>query len=80
MITFDIDHFKSINDTLGHDNGDMVLRLLGELLKRRIRSSDMAFRVGGEEFLVLLHGTGEQQGGQSRRSPSQGSGRGGAAS
>ncbi|MET0068495.1 MAG: GGDEF domain-containing protein [Candidatus Thiodiazotropha sp.] len=64
LIAFDIDHFKSINDTLGHDSGDMVLKRLGELLKRRIRSSDMAFRVGGEEFLVLLHGTEEQQGGK----------------
>ncbi|MES9971490.1 MAG: GGDEF domain-containing protein [Candidatus Thiodiazotropha sp.] len=63
LIIFDIDHFKSINDTLGHDKGDMVLQRLGELLGQRIRSSDMAFRVGGEEFLVLLHGTDEQQGG-----------------
>lgn len=62
LISLDIDHFKSINDTLGHDKGDLVLKKLGRLLKRRIRSSDMAFRVGGDEFLVLYHGADEDQG------------------
>jgi diguanylate cyclase (GGDEF)-like protein len=62
LITFDIDDFKSVNDTLGHDMGDEVLRGKGELLRRHTRSSDRAFRMGGEEFLVLVHNTGEGQG------------------
>lgn len=57
LITLDIDHFKSINDKYGHDVGDDVLRKLGILLKHRVRLSDKAFRVGGEEFLILLFGT-----------------------
>jgi diguanylate cyclase (GGDEF)-like protein len=61
LIIFDVDDFKSINDTLGHHAGDTVLAQLGELLKRRIRSSDMAFRVGGEEFLLLLHNTDQDK-------------------
>ncbi len=62
IITFDIDHFKAINDTLGHDTGDKVLTRVGDFLRRRIRGSDMSFRVGGEEFLVLLNNADEQQG------------------
>lgn len=61
LITFDIDYFKAVNDTLGHDTGDMVLIKLGELLKRRIRREDRVFRVGGEEFVVLVHNTDERQ-------------------
>lgn len=61
LIIFDIDHFKSINDTLGHDAGDLVLKGLGDLLRRQIRSSDMVFRIGGEEFLVLVYNTDERQ-------------------
>lgn len=57
LILFDIDHFKSVNDTLGHGVGDVVLKRLGELLKKRTRSSDMVFRAGGDEFLVLVHAT-----------------------
>lgn len=62
LIVFDIDHFKAINDTLGHDTGDMVLQEIGDLLKRRIRGSDKAFRIGGEEFLVFVHNADERQG------------------
>lgn len=62
IITFDIDHFKSINDSLGHDTGDQVLSGIGGLLQRRVRGSDMAFRVGGEEFLLLLHNADEREG------------------
>jgi diguanylate cyclase (GGDEF)-like protein len=56
LVAIDLDHFKSINDTLGHAAGDAVLRGVGELLRKRLRSSDHAFRLGGEEFLVVLHG------------------------
>jgi diguanylate cyclase (GGDEF)-like protein len=54
IIMLDIDHFKRFNDTLGHDAGDAVLRELGAMLPRQIRSSDIACRYGGEEFTVVL--------------------------
>jgi diguanylate cyclase (GGDEF)-like protein len=54
IIALDIDHFKSINDTFGHDAGDQVLKGLVQLLEERIRRIDSLFRVGGEEFLILL--------------------------
>lgn len=58
LIALDLDHFKSINDSLGHDAGDSVLAGVGDLLGKRVRSSDRVFRLGGEEFLVFLYGTG----------------------
>ncbi|WP_373072776.1 GGDEF domain-containing protein [Sulfurimonas sp.] len=57
LIIMDVDHFKNINDELGHDTGDHVLIQLGEFLKNSLRESDKAFRIGGEEFLVLLYNT-----------------------
>lgn len=57
IIAIDIDRFKLINDTQGHDIGDMVLYKIGELLNKRFRRIDRVFRLGGEEFLALLHGT-----------------------
>ena len=61
LVAFDVDRFKSINDSLGHPAGDSVLRSLGELLIKRSRRTDMVFRSGGEEFLVLIHNADEQQ-------------------
>ncbi|MCG6873637.1 MAG: GGDEF domain-containing protein [Betaproteobacteria bacterium] len=62
LVALDLDRFKSINDSLGHDAGDSVLRAVGDLLHRRIRRADKVFRLGGEEFLALLYGTNEENG------------------
>ena len=56
-ITLDIDHFKAINDSYGHDIGDEVIKSLAEQIRHSARESDILCRVGGEEFLVLLPGT-----------------------
>lgn len=62
LVSLDLDHFKLINDSLGHEAGDTVLRGVGDLLHRRIRRADRVFRVGGEEFLALLYGTNAEDG------------------
>ena len=54
LILFDVDHFKAVNDTYGHDVGDDVLRQLSALLNERMRQTDIVARWGGEEFIVLL--------------------------
>jgi diguanylate cyclase len=54
ILLFDIDHFKNVNDTHGHDAGDMVLRRFAEILAHNVRANDYVFRFGGEEFLVVL--------------------------
>lgn len=53
----DIDHFKAVNDTYGHPTGDRVIRALANLLKQRLRTTDVIGRFGGEEFAVALAGT-----------------------
>jgi len=53
-IMIDVDHFKRVNDSLGHEAGDEVLKELGALLKKSIRGSDIACRYGGEEFAIIL--------------------------
>jgi diguanylate cyclase (GGDEF)-like protein len=53
-IMVDIDHFKRVNDEHGHEAGDAVLRVVGETLRKAVRQGDLAFRYGGEEFLLLL--------------------------
>ena len=50
---FDLDHFKTFNDTFGHEAGDSVLRELGVFLSRNIRAEDIPCRFGGEEFVPL---------------------------
>lgn len=57
IIIIDLDHFKTINDTLGHDAGDKVLSAFAELVRKRFRQSDHLFRYGGEEFLIHLNDT-----------------------
>ncbi len=56
----DIDNFKSINDTLGHNAGDAVLRLVGDTLQKSTRKSDSVARIGGDEFMILLCGADQQ--------------------
>jgi diguanylate cyclase len=54
LMMIDIDHFKRLNDTYGHDAGDAVLRALGNLLRAQLRSEDVVCRYGGEEFTMIL--------------------------
>ena len=51
---FDIDHFKLINDTYGHEAGDVVLAAIGKMLRKYSRQVDFVGRYGGEEFVILL--------------------------
>jgi diguanylate cyclase (GGDEF)-like protein len=57
ILLFDVDHFKTINDELGHLRGDDLLRAVGALLTRVLRSTDVRCRYGGDEFLIILPGT-----------------------
>lgn len=56
IIIFDLDHFKSVNDSFGHDGGDLVLSAIGDAVKPYMRAGDMIGRWGGEEFLCVLRG------------------------
>jgi diguanylate cyclase len=61
LLMFDIDHFKSFNDSYGHLTGDQVLRLVGLSLKQTIKGQDITARYGGEEFAVVLPNTALRQ-------------------
>ena len=56
VILFDVDHFKQVNDTRGHEAGDLVLSGLGRLLRDLVRQEDVPCRYGGEEFIVIMPG------------------------
>ena len=57
VIVCDIDRFKLLNDTLGHATGDAILRDLAYTLRKELRAFDLAYRIGGEEFLILVPGS-----------------------
>jgi diguanylate cyclase (GGDEF)-like protein len=61
IAVIDIDHFKAINDAHGHDAGDTVLRHFADVCRGRVRERDVLGRMGGEEFLLVLPGTGPDQ-------------------
>lgn len=54
LLMCDIDHFKDINDTYGHQQGDMMLREISKILRQNVRTTDIAARYGGEEFAIIL--------------------------
>jgi diguanylate cyclase (GGDEF)-like protein len=58
ILMLDLDYFKMVNDTYGHDAGDAVLKSLSGILKQSVRASDLLIRYGGEEFLIVLLDTG----------------------
>ena len=62
VMMLDIDHFKMVNDTYGHDAGDTVIKELVKTIKENIRDADIVVRFGGEEFLVLLHNCHKEDG------------------
>ncbi len=61
VIVGDLDHFKNVNDTYGHSVGDVVLKEVAYLLRKQLRAFDLAYRLGGEEFLILVPGSDLQQ-------------------
>ncbi len=60
VMMLDVDFFKKVNDTYGHDVGDRVIVEIGKVLKDNIRNADLAIRYGGEEFVVMLHNASDE--------------------
>jgi diguanylate cyclase (GGDEF)-like protein len=61
IIVGDLDHFKDVNDTRGHSVGDVVLKEVAYQMRKQLRAFDLAYRLGGEEFLILLPGSNLEQ-------------------
>ncbi len=62
VLTADLDNFKLLNDTLGHPAGDDLLKAVGQIIRSTIRPTDLAFRCGGDEFVVLMPDAGPEAG------------------
>lgn len=62
MASLDLDHFKQVNDNLGHQQGDRVLKQVADVFSRAIRSTDMLIRIGGDEFLLVMDDTDQKSG------------------
>lgn len=62
VVFFDLDGFKKVNDTLGHEVGDVLLKRVADIARNRVRSNDTVARLGGDEFVVLLEGLANEQG------------------
>ena len=62
ILMLDLDYFKMVNDTYGHDAGDTVLKMVAKTFKQCVRASDMVIRYGGEEFLIILHNSDQEAG------------------
>ena len=60
ILMLDVDYFKKVNDTYGHDVGDKVIVKIGEVVRSSIRESDLAIRYGGEEFVIMLHNADDE--------------------
>jgi diguanylate cyclase (GGDEF)-like protein len=60
LVLADVDHFKTVNDSYGHEAGDRVLKAIAEVLRETVRTTDISARIGGEEFCVILQQTGAQ--------------------
>ncbi len=61
LLLIDVDHFKKINDTVGHRNGDRTLQQIVKSVQQTLRETDQIFRFGGEEFVALLHNTSREE-------------------
>ena len=62
LIFFDLDHFKLVNDTLGHDAGDQLLQMATKRIKEKTRATDVLCRLGGDEFVMVMEGASPQDG------------------
>ena len=62
LVLLDLDHFKRVNDEYGHERGDAVLRDAAYEMRKSLRTFELAYRIGGEEFLLLLPGTDFENG------------------